>query len=94
MTHPKAEIGDKTAEALCAKITQAIRKEGRPLRRGELAFFTLEAETRLLAACRYGIRHGILVRVGEANNARYTLPDDFVEKSDLNGVQQDQKEVP
>lgn len=90
MTHPSPPICDKTALTLCRKIQEAIRKAGRPLRRGELAVTILDSEPRMLAACRYGIENGLLVRHGHYNNARYDLPQD----SDPAGVQQERKEVP
>ena len=90
MTHPNPAICDKTALTLCRKIQEVIRKAGRPLRRGELALSILDSEPRLLAACRYGIEHGLLIRQGHFNNARYDLPQD----SDSGGVQQERKEVP
>jgi len=67
-------MSEANARALCLQIQAAIRKAKRPLRRGELSVTILEAEPKLTVACRYGVEHGMLVRIGHYNHARYDLP--------------------
>ena len=71
---PRPPICDETARRLCKKIVEIIRKARRPLRRGEIGIDLLESEPRLTAACQYGVREGLLIKLGGRCDARYGLP--------------------